>query len=165
MENIYQALKNQITLEISVMREILAIEHQAEYSLLSGDTQLQRQLDNQLHACQQKLFERRQKRQELTAKIMNISSHGTLDLSALLASTDNGYETSMLYEQLELLEIKIDSQSARNGALARVINTKLPLEPMSKDDTMSIQPVYSKYKQRPIMLTVDYDEDPTENQE
>ena len=165
MENIYQALKNQITLEINVMREILALEHQEEYSLLSGDQNMQKQLDYQLHIYQQELFELRQKRQELTAKIMNISLHGTLDLPALLASSDNGFETSMLYEQLELLEIYFSYQSARNTALARVINTQLPLEPMDKDDTLSVHPIYSKQKQRPIMLAVDYDEEPTENLE
>ena len=102
----------------------------------------------------------RQKRQELTTKILHLASSTSLDLPTILTSMDEeDCESSALFEQLELLESKIEDQTNRNQLLQQAVDSRQELPKSPPDDSTQIQAVYSKKKKRPIMLTVDFQDD------
>ncbi|HPE85686.1 MAG: hypothetical protein KDK44_00445 [Chlamydiia bacterium] len=157
---LHTALKEQMCLEVNSMRDALSFAHQMEYAILSGDQEMSAQLATFFHETEVQLINIRQKRQEITTKILHLASSTSIDLPTILTSMDeDDCESAALFEQLELLDAKIEDQIRRNDLLKQAVDTRMELPQSPPDDPMRIQAVYSKKKKQPILLAVDFQED------
>ncbi len=157
---LHTALKEQMSLEVNTMRDALSFAHQMEYAILSGDSEMNAQLGKFFYETKTQLSNMRQNRQELTTKILHLASTTSLDLPTILTNMDDeDCESAALFEQLELLESKIEDQVRRNELLQQAVDTRQELPKSPPDDAMQIQAVYSKKEKRPILLTVDFQDD------
>ena len=159
-QSLHLNLEKQLVREVSLMREILSLIHQIEYALLAGDSEMENQLEIFAKESTCQMIEVRQIRIELTAKILKWPS----DSNAVNGINKLNSACCALLEQLELLEFKIEDQKKRNELLSQAIDTQKEMPQATPDSPMLIQPVYSKSKKKPLMLTIDFLDEPPEKE-
>lgn len=158
---LYHEFKLTLSAEICAMREALGISHQTEYAILCGDEELKLRLNRCASEAYETLYNIQSHRQQLLnqlASALNCSSALEDELWSTLQHYDiEDCECQSLIEQVQILDDKIEEQSARNDSLLQAIDTNqlLPQE----EHAIAFQPIPLKRGRRSVMITVDYPDD------
>lgn len=142
------------------MREILGLTHQIEYAILSGDEGLILRLNQSIRETEYTLSGLKTHRQSLINQLCTYfqCTRGLNDdLVQLLQSYDEfEQEGPILFEQLELIEAKIQDQTLRNQGLIQAIDTDQSLPEYHDDHALAFYSVPSKSKTNPLRVTVEF---------
>jgi len=161
IKSLYNEFKLTLSAEICAMREALGISHQTEYAILCGDEELKQRLNRAANEAYNTLYNIQSHRQQLLnqlASALNCNAALEDELWLTLQYYDiEDCECQSLIEQVQLLDDKIDDQSARNESLLQAVDTRqlLPQEPHG----IAFQPIPLKRGRRSVMITVDFPDD------
>lgn len=136
--------------EITLLQEIFSYVKQKEYSLLTGDQQIEPEMEKRKANLQEKREGIKEKREKKLQELTTSSLEKTLDVTREL-----DLELLILHQKWEILHDKTESQELRNEELKELLSKKGKMEWMDEAASKRFIHFGQTSGKRPL-ITIDY---------